>query len=116
MLFLQLILKHQKCWFSCLFLVIFVYRFEDNTVVILFNGQKSLNQENDVVCVSENETHRLQAVTKPQFAYNPTRECKFGSFIIICNVVPTLKTFYLTKNIGNKQLAKVGLKFCFGKF
>lgn len=57
--------------------------------------------------MSENETHRLQSLTKPQFAYNPTRECKFGSFIIICNVVPTLKSFYLTKNIGNKKLAQV---------
>ncbi|KAE9551474.1 hypothetical protein FO519_005319 [Halicephalobus sp. NKZ332] len=85
-------------------------QYPDNTVVILFNAQKSISQRRNLLCVSENTTHQLNSTTKAQFAYNPTRECKFGAFIAICSGIADLQRFGLSKTDSDSSSAQVSVR------
>lgn len=81
--------------------------YPDNSIIVLFNAQKSISQIKDLICVTENDSYRNLSPTNPKFAYNPTRECKFGTFIAVCNSVANPTTLGLTKNNG--EIAQVSL-------
>uniref|UniRef100_A0A7E4ZYZ5 Glycosyltransferase family 92 protein n=1 Tax=Panagrellus redivivus TaxID=6233 RepID=A0A7E4ZYZ5_PANRE len=73
-------------------------KYPPNTVVVLFNARRAIRQVDELLCISENSTHRKLYPTKAQFAYNPTRECKFATFIAVCSSVSNARFLGFSKN------------------